>query len=81
MSDREELLSVADAAAMLGLSTARIKQLIEDRNRRLVDISAKSGKIVQLIGRKIGKMGTWILTKEELEMIRPLPNGRPRKRR
>lgn len=79
MSDREELLSVADAAVILGLSTARVKQLIEDRNRRLVDAPSKSGKIVRLIGRKIGKKGTWVLTKDELESIRPWKTGRPKK--
>jgi len=79
LSDREELLSVADAAVTLGVSVSRVKQLICDRNRRLIEKTAESDISEQLIGRKIGKKGTWILTKDELEMIRPMANGRPKK--
>jgi len=57
-SDREELLTVAVSAVTLGISMPRVKQLIYDRNRRLIEKAAETDTNAQLIGRKIGTKGT-----------------------
>mgnify|MGYP005817915797 CR=1 FL=1 len=60
-----DFMSVAEAARELGLTPGNLRRLLAERKGRLV------------LTRKLGR--DWMIARQELDLLRPGPVGRPKK--
>lgn len=65
MTQIGDFLTISQVAAIFGISPGRVRQLITDRRARLT------------LSRKVGR--DWVIAREELDLLRPGPTGRPKK--
>ena len=76
MTNYDETLTTAEAAKILGVTPRRVIALIRQHNRAATREAIAKGYVAKWVGRKPGR--DWLLTRAEVELIRPRPTaGRP----
>ena len=76
MTNYDETLTTAEAAKILGVTPRRVIALIRQHNRAATREAIAKGYVAKWVGRKPGR--DWLLTRAEVELIRPRESaGRP----